>query len=84
MLQPIAKRLLIKPITEEKKSILLSLKEDKPNQFTIIAIGDEVTKVAINEIVYLDKYAGSEIKHENETYLVIDESSILAKICNKC
>lgn len=79
MLIPLAKRILLKPIKSEKKSILL-LKEEKPIQFQVIAIGDDVTKVKPTDVVYLEKYSGAEISHEEETFLITEESSILAKI----
>src|SRR5258706_12079074 len=52
----------------------------KPIQFYVIAIGDEVTKVKSGDTIYMDKHYGAEIEHEKEKYLVIDESSILAKL----
>jgi co-chaperonin GroES (HSP10) len=78
MLTPVAKRVLIKPI--EQKHGTLYIPSQKPSQFTVIAIGDEVTKVKPGNIIFLEKHYGVEIEHENEKFQVIDESSILAKI----
>jgi co-chaperonin GroES (HSP10) len=78
MLTPVAKRLLIQPIEVKHGTLLLT--NQKPTQFTVVAIGDEVTKVKPGNIVYLEKHYGVEIDHENNKYLVIDESSILAKL----
>jgi len=78
MLMPVAKRVLIKPIENEGGKIILT--HQKPSKFTVIAIGDEVTKVKTGDIVYLEKHYGVEIEHENEKFQVIDESTILAKI----
>lgn len=78
MLTPVAKRIIIKPIEVKHGTLLLT--NQKPTQFNVISIGDEVTKVKPGNIVYLEKHYGVEIDHENEKYLVIDESSILAKI----
>jgi co-chaperonin GroES (HSP10) len=78
MLTPIAKRLLIKPMETKHGTLLLT--NQKPTQFTVVSIGDEVTKVKPGNIVYLEKHYGIEINHENEKFLVIDESSILAKL----
>ena len=77
MLKPIGKRILVKPEEEAQSLIVVNT---KPKRFCIIAIGDEVTKVKTGQIVYLDKYAGSEIEHEKEKFFVIDEQQILAKI----
>jgi co-chaperonin GroES (HSP10) len=79
MLTPIGKRLIIQPceITPNHKIIVTN---QKPKSFKVIAIGDEVTKVKPDNIIYLDKYAGTEIEHEDDKFMVIDESSILAKV----
>ena len=78
MLTPVAKRILIKPVEQKHEKLILT--NQKPSQFTVIAIGDEVTKVKPGNIVYLEKHYGVEIEHESEKYSVIDESSILAKL----
>lgn len=78
MLIPVAKRIIIKPIEQKHGTLIVS--HQKPTQFTVIAIGDEVTKVKPGNIIFLEKHYGVEIDHENEKYLVIDEGSILAKI----
>lgn len=78
MLTPIANRVLIKPVEEKHGTLIVS--NQKPSKFTVIAIGDEVTKVKPGDIIFLEKHYGVSIDHENEKYSVIDESSILAKL----
>ena len=78
MLTPVAKRVIIKPL-ELKQGPLLIMGQ-KPLQFTVIAIGDDVSKVKSGDVIYLEKHYGIEIDHEGEKFLVIDEGSILAKI----
>jgi co-chaperonin GroES (HSP10) len=78
MLMPVAKRVIIKPIEEKHGALIVTNK--KTSQYTVIAVGDEVTKVAPGNIIYLEKHYGVEIDYENEKFLVIDEASILAKI----
>ena len=78
MLIPLAKRILVKPIEEKHGTLIVT--NQKPKQFNIIAIVDEVTKVKPGDTIYLEKHYGAEIEHENEKYLVIDEASILAKL----
>jgi chaperonin GroES len=80
MLIPLAKRIIVKPL-EVKGTLIIT--NAKPTQYHVIAIGDEVTKVQPGNIVYLEKHYGVEIEHEKEKYLVIDESSILAKMESK-
>ena len=79
MLSPLGKRLLVQPIEVTSAGKLL-LSNSKPTQFTVSAIGEEVSKVAIGDVIYLEKIYGVEVEHEGIKYNVIDESSILAKI----
>jgi co-chaperonin GroES (HSP10) len=78
MVTPVAKRIIVKPVEIKQGTLILS--GQKPTQFNVISIGDEVTKVIPGNIVYLEKHYGVEIDYEGEKFLVIDESSILAKI----
>jgi co-chaperonin GroES (HSP10) len=78
MLTPIAKRILIQPIEVKHGTLLLT--NQKPSQFKVIAVGDDVTKVKADDVIYLEKHYGVEIEHESVKYFVIDESSILAKV----
>jgi len=78
MLRPVGKRLIVKPVEQKQGKLLIT--KSKPTQFTVISIGNEVTNANPNDVVYLDKFAGSEIEYLDELFLVIDESNILAKI----
>ena len=78
MLKPLAKRIIVKPV--EIKHGTLIVNNSKPSQYQVIAIGDEVTKVKIADIIYLENYQGAVIEHEKEKFLVVDEESILAKL----
>ena len=80
MLTPIAKRVLIKPVEENKGIIIVH--NQKPSKFSVVAIGDEVTKVVVGDVVFLEKHYGVEIEHDDEKFQVIDESSILAKVAS--
>jgi co-chaperonin GroES (HSP10) len=78
MLKPIGKRIIVKPVEVKHGNLIVS--GIKPTQFYIVEIGDEVTKVKSGDIIYLDKYQGTEIEHDKEKFLVYDEGSILAKM----
>lgn len=78
MLTPVAKRVIIKPV-EAKQGTLLIMNQ-KPSQYIVISTGDEVTKVAPGNIIYMENRYGLEIEHQGEKFLVIDESAILAKL----
>jgi co-chaperonin GroES (HSP10) len=78
MLTPIGKRIIVKGVEVTYGNIVYS--GSKPIQFQVIAIGDDVTKVKVGNVIYLDKHHGAEIEHNKEKFLVIDEGSILAKL----
>lgn len=78
MLMPVGKRLIVKGLDVAYGSIIVS--GQKPLQFLVLEIGDEVTKAKKDDVVYLDRHHGVEIEHEKEKYIVIDETSILAKL----
>lgn len=78
MLIPIGKRIIIQPSEIQKGALIIT--NNKPKRFVILAVGDEVTKVKPNDFIYLDRFSGAEIDHENQKYLVIEENQILAKL----
>ncbi len=82
---PLGERLLIKPIKEEKKTeggiVLPDSAKEKPMKAEVIAIGKvEDVDLKVGDKVIFSKYAGTEIKIEDEDYIIIDASDILAKI----
>ncbi|HDG62322.1 MAG: co-chaperone GroES [Thermotoga sp. 4484_232] len=82
---PLGERLLIKPIKEEKKTeggiVLPDSAKEKPMKAEVIAIGKvEDIDLKVGDKVIFSKYAGTEIKIEDEDYIIIDASDILAKI----
>ncbi len=78
MISAVGKRLIVKPIEAAQGTIIVT--NQKPTLFSVLSIGDEVTKVKVGTIIFLDKIAGKEIEHAGEKFLVIDEASILAKL----
>lgn len=78
-IKAVGKRILVQPL-ETTQGAGLIIAHKKPTQFAVISIGDEVTKVSVGDTIYLEKLYGVEIEHDKEKYLVIDESSILAKV----
>lgn len=84
MLQPIGKRILATPYEEKHGTLILTNR--KPTKFTVVAVGDDVTKVKVSDLIYLDKYSGIELDHDKDKYVVLDESQILAKVecANAC
>jgi chaperonin GroES len=89
-LVPLADRVVLKQTTPEEKTksgiILTSQSQEKPQQAEVIAVGPggmidgkEVTmNVKVGDVVVYSKYAGSEVKLEDEEYIIVKQSDILA------
>jgi chaperonin GroES len=72
---------LLKKDTRTKSGIVLpeTASEDKPQEGKIIAIGDsKEIKVKNGQTVIFAKYSGTEIKLNNEDYLLIKNEDLLA------
>ena len=95
-LEPLADRLVVKPIEKEEVSkggiILPDTAKEKPQEGEVIAVGpgrmsDEGKRiemdVKVGDIVVYAKYGGTEIKVEQEDLIILRESDILAKKVNK-
>jgi len=84
--KPLGERLLIKPIKEEKKTeggiVLPDTAKEKPQKAEVVAVGDKVEDldIQVGDKGIFAKYAGTEIKIEDEDYIIIDANDILAKI----
>ena len=91
MLQPLADRVLVKPLEAEEKSaggiILPEKAQEKPREGTVIAVGPgkvndkgerKAMTVKQGDVVVYSEYGGTEIAYEGTDYLLIDEGSILA------
>ena len=81
MLQPLAKRVIIEPITpEQKKASILILKDESPKTFIVKAIGDDVKRVSINDIILIANHSTSEVTLQDITYTIVHEDNIIAKV----
>jgi chaperonin GroES len=91
-LQPLGDRVVVQPSEEEEVTkggiILPDTAKEKPQRGVVIAVGpgrlDEEGKRIPMEVkkgdkVIYSKYAGSEIKQDDEEVLILRESDILAK-----
>jgi chaperonin GroES len=56
--------------------------KEKPQKGKVVAVGngtkDEKMTVSVGNIVLYGKYAGTDLKHEGQDYLIMRESDILA------
>ena len=87
-IKPLADRVLIEPMEAETKTaggiFIPDSAQEKPQKGKIVAVGagtkDEKMEVKVNDEVLYGKYSGTEINWENEVYLIMKQSDILAII----
>ncbi|MFH1651897.1 MAG: co-chaperone GroES [Chloroflexota bacterium] len=91
-LQPLADRVVVKPIEKEEKTksgiYLPDTAKEKPQEGKVVAVGpgrvtDEGKRiepdVKTGDIVIYAKYGGTEVKVNDEELVILRESDILAK-----
>ncbi len=91
-LQPLADRVLVRPIEKEEKTksgiYLPDTAKEKPQEGKILAVGpgkmsDEGKLIPLDlkvgDTVIYSKYGGTEIKVDDEELIILRESDILAK-----
>jgi chaperonin GroES len=91
-LQPLADRLVVKPIEKEEVTkggiVIPDTAKEKPQEGEILAVGpgrlsDDGKRIAmevkVGDRVIYAKYGGTEIKIEDEELVILRESDILAK-----
>ncbi|MEN9290328.1 MAG: hypothetical protein RIT34_803 [Bacteroidota bacterium] len=82
--KPLADRVLVEPAPAEQKTasgiIIPDTAKEKPLRGTVIAAGsgkkDEPMSVKVGDSVLYGQYAGTEIKIDGSTYLIMRESDI--------
>src|SRR5262245_20281270 len=92
-IRPLGDRVLVKAVerTEQTKSgiFLPDTAQEKPQEALVLAVGngkllDNGTRTPIDlkpgDKVLYSKYAGTEIKQDDEEYIILRESDILAVI----
>ncbi|MEA2062067.1 MAG: co-chaperone GroES [Gemmatimonadota bacterium] len=92
-IQPLADRLVVKPLDEEvqkKGSIIIpDTAKEKPQQGEVMAVGpgtvaDDGTRVKLEvkkgDKVLYGKYSGTEVTIDGDDYLIMRESDVLAKV----
>lgn len=92
-LKPLGDRLVVKPIVREEVTkggiVLPDTAKEKPQEGEVIAVGsgklsEDGKRLAMevkegDRVIYA-KYAGTEWKEDDQEYLILRESDILAKI----
>lgn len=89
MIKPLENNVLVKMMEEEdttKSGIILATSKEKSQVAKVIAVGPglkvdgklEEMYVKEGDKVLLSKFSGTEIKYENEDYIIVRQSDILA------
>ena len=91
-LVPLADRVVLKQLEAEETTksgiILTSKSQEKPQEAEVIAVGPggivdgkEVSmQVTVGQKVIYSKYAGTEVKLEDEEYIIVKQNDILAVV----
>jgi chaperonin GroES len=85
-IKPLADRVLVEPQAAETKTasgiIIPETAKEKPQRGKVVAVGngkkDHDMTVKVGDIVLYGKFAGTELKHDNQDYLIMREHDILA------
>jgi chaperonin GroES len=90
-IRPVGDRVVVKPLPKEEVTksgiVIPDTAKEKPQEGTVIAVGsgrllDNGDRAALEvregDHVLFAKYGGTEFKLDNEEYLVLKESDILA------
>ena len=90
-IKPLADKVLIKRLEAEAKTkggiVLPDTAKEKPKRGKIVSVGDgkllddgsrSDLQVKVGDIVLFSSYGGTEIKIDNEEYLIMEESEIMA------
>ncbi|MCD6083001.1 co-chaperone GroES [Candidatus Aerophobetes bacterium] len=82
-IKPLGERIVVKPMKQEQKTkggIYLpdTASKEKPQQGEVIAVGPDFKGVKVGDKVLFAKYGGTEVKMDEEEYLVLGEDDVLA------
>ena len=85
-IKPLADRIMILPLDAETKTasgiIIPDSAKEKPQKGNVVAVGpgtkDNPVTLKVGDTVLYGKYSGTELKFENNDYLIMRESDILA------
>ena len=89
-LKPLGDRVVLKQLEAEETTaggiILTSQSKEKPQEAEVIAVGPGIIEdgklipmeIKIGDKVIYSKYAGTEVKHGEEEFIVVKQGDILA------
>jgi len=82
-IKPLEERIVVKPVEQEQKTkggIYLpdTASKEKPQQGEVIAVGPDFKGVEVGDKVLFARYGGTEVKMDEEEYLVLGKDDVLA------
>ena len=91
-IKPLEDRIVVKPATAEQTTasglVIPDTAKEKPQEGSVVAVGpgrfDDGVRVPmdvkVGDVVLYSKYGGTEVKYNNDEYLVLSARDILAVI----
>ncbi|GAB6099963.1 co-chaperone GroES [Halanaerocella petrolearia] len=91
-IKPLGNRVVIKDVEQEEETteagiVIPDSAKEEPQEGEVVAVGEgrrldngDLVEPAVNigDVVVYAKYAGDEIEHNGEEYLIVSEKDILA------
>jgi len=82
-IKPLGERIVVKPLKQEDKTeggIYLpeTASKERPQKGEVMAVGPDFEGVKKGDTVIFAKYGGTEVKIDDEEYLVLGEDDVLA------
>ncbi len=91
-IKPLGDRVVIKMLESEEKTksgiILTGSAQEKPQVAEVVAVGpggmidgkEVKMELAVGDKIIASKYAGTEVKLNDEEYIIVKQSDVLAKV----
>ena len=91
-LKPLGDRIVLKQLEAEETTksgiVLPGQSKEKPQQAEVIAVGpggvidgkEVMMQVAVGQKVIYSKYAGTEVKLDDEEYIIVKQNDVLAVV----
>ena len=92
-LSPLGDRVVLKQLEAEETTksgiVLPGQSKEKPQQAEVVAVGpggmidgkEVVMQVKVGQKVIYSKYAGTEVKLDDEEFIIVKQNDVLAVIC---
>ena len=84
--RPLGERALVKMVAREETTasgiVLPDTAKEKPQMAEVIAVGESEDGVKVNQgdVIVFARYSGTEIRLDNEDYLILDADDILGVV----